>query len=58
MLKISSETKKTGYYKSVKIEVLSKAAQKMLEEGDSIERVARVLDLDIEEVRKLAEKQA
>lgn len=55
MLKIDSETKKTGYYKSVLKEAFLQAAKKFLDEGDSIERVARVCDLDIEEVRKLAE---
>ncbi len=57
MLKIDDETKKTGYYKSVLKETFLEAAKKLLEEGDSIERVARVCNLDIEEVRKLAEKQ-
>lgn len=54
MLKIDDDIKKTGYYKSVKEEVLLETAQTLLEEEDSIERVARVLKLNIEEVRKLA----
>ncbi len=56
MINLGDDIEKTGYYQSVKKEVSLKAAKKLLEEGDSIERVAKVLDLDIEEVRKLAQK--
>ena len=57
MLNLGDDIDKTGYYQSVLKETLLKTAKKLLEEGDSIERVARVLELDIEEVRKLTEKQ-
>ena len=56
MINLGDDIEKTGYYQSVLKEVSLKAAKKLLEEGDSIERVAKVLDLDIEEVRKLAQK--
>ena len=56
MINLGDDIEKTGYYQSVKKEVSLKAAKKLLEEGDSIERVAKVLDLDIKEVRKLAQK--
>ena len=56
MINLGDDIEKTGYYQSVKKGVSLKAAKKLLEEGDSIERVAKVLDLDIEEVRKLAQK--
>ncbi len=54
MLNLTDDIKHTAYYKSVKEEVLLETAQRLLEEGDSIERVARVLNLGIEEVRQLA----
>ena len=57
MLNLDNDMENTAYYQSVKKETLLKAAKKLLDEGDSIERVARVLELDIEEVRKIAEKQ-
>lgn len=56
MLNLDNDMENTAYYQSVKKETLLKAAKKLLDEGDSIERVARVLELDIEEVRKIAEK--
>ena len=56
MINLGDDIEKTGYYQSVKKEVSLKAAKKLLSEGDSIERVSKVLDLDIEEVRKLAQK--
>ena len=56
MINLGDDIEKTGYYQSVLKETLLKTAKKLLEEGDSIERVAKVLDLDIEEVRKLAQK--
>ncbi|MEA5597418.1 Rpn family recombination-promoting nuclease/putative transposase [Rivularia sp. UHCC 0363] len=56
MLNLGDDIEKTGYYQSVKREIALKAAKILLEEGDTIERVAKGLDLDIEEVRKLAEK--
>lgn len=54
MLKISDETKKTGYNKSVKEEVLSEVIQNLLQRGDSIEEIAKTLKIDVEEARKLA----
>lgn len=57
MLDLTDDIENTAYYKSIMKKTLLNAAQKLLEEGDSIERVARVFNLDIEEVRKLAEKQ-
>ena len=56
MLNLDNDMENTAYYQSVKKETLLKAAKKLLDEGDSIERVARVLELDVEEVRKIAEK--
>lgn len=58
MLKISDETKKTGYYKSVLKETLLETTQKLLKRGDSIESIVETLELDIEEVKQLAEKQS
>jgi predicted transposase/invertase (TIGR01784 family) len=57
MLDLTDDIENTAYYKSIMKKTLLNAAQKLLEEGDSVERVARVFNLDIEEVRKLAEKQ-
>lgn len=56
MLNLGDDIEKTGYYQSVLKETLLKTAKKLLEEKDSIERVAKVLDLDIEEVRKIVEE--
>lgn len=56
MLNLTDDIEDTAYYQSIMKKTLLKTAKKLLEEGDSIERVAKVLELDIEEVRKLAEK--
>lgn len=57
MVDLRDDIENTAYYKSIMKKTLLQVASNLLEEGDSIERVARVLDLNIEEVRKLAEKQ-
>ncbi len=54
MLNLTDDIENTVYYQSIMKKTLLKAAKKLLEEGDTIERVAKVFDLDIEEVRNLA----
>jgi predicted transposase/invertase (TIGR01784 family) len=55
MLNLTNNIEHTAYYQSIKKEVALNAAKILLEEGDTIERVAKGLQLDIEEVRKIAE---
>ena len=43
MINLGDDIEKTGYYQSVLKEVSLKAAKKLLEEGDSIERVAFII---------------
>jgi predicted transposase YdaD len=57
MLDLTDDIENTAYYKSVMKETLLKAAQKLLKKGQSVEEIADTLDLEVEEVRKLAENQ-
>ncbi len=56
MLNLTDDIKHTAYYKSVREEVFLEVVQNLLKKGQSVEEIADTLDLEVEEVRKLAEQ--
>ncbi|MEM7555357.1 MAG: hypothetical protein AAF378_14880 [Cyanobacteria bacterium P01_A01_bin.84] len=47
-------SKKTGYYQSILKKTKLEVVPKLIEEGLSIQRIAEMFELDVEEVRKVA----
>ncbi len=56
MLNLGEDIEKTGYYQSVLKKTKLKVVPKLLEKGLSIQEIAESLELDVEEVRKVAEE--
>ncbi len=56
MLNLGEDIEKTGYYQSVLKKTKLKVVPKLLEKGLSIQEIAESLELDLEEVRKVAEE--
>ncbi|MEC4812724.1 MAG: Rpn family recombination-promoting nuclease/putative transposase [Scytonema sp. PMC 1069.18] len=56
MMNLGEDIEKTGYYQSVLKKTKLKVVPKLLEKGLSIQEIAESLELDVEEVRKVAEE--
>jgi len=56
MMKLNDDIKKTVYYQTIMKETKLDFIPKLIQKGLSIQEIAELLELNVEEVRKVAEK--
>lgn len=57
MLNLGEDIEKTAFYQSILKKTKLKIVPTLLQKGLSIQEIAESLELDVEEVRKIAEEQ-
>jgi predicted transposase/invertase (TIGR01784 family) len=57
MLNLGEDIEKTAFYQSILKRTKLKVVPALLKKGLSIQEIAESLELDVEEVRKIAEEQ-
>jgi predicted transposase YdaD len=56
MLNLTNDIKNTAYYRSVMENTKLEIVPELLEQGVTVEQIAKALKLDVEEVQKIAAK--
>ncbi|MEH2241370.1 hypothetical protein [Nostoc sp.] len=57
MLNLGKEIEKTAFYQSILKKTKLKVVPALLKKGLSIQEIAELLEIDVEEVRKIVEEQ-